>query len=112
MASPTDAQACRLSQHGPRNGLGEGDFEALASFIEMSNAVAALVERVGNLSCVLDEVKGDIKGNLVDPKEFEELSRRVDWLERKMLYAIGAVGALNLILYIVASRLVHVSWGL
>jgi hypothetical protein len=88
------------------------DLEELASFIEMSNAVAALVERVGNLSCVLDEVKGDIKGNLVDPKEFDQLCRRVDWLERKMLYAIGAVGALNVILYIVASRLVHVSWGL
>jgi hypothetical protein len=95
-----------------RLGLRDSDFEELASFVEMSNAVAALVERVGNLSCVLDEVKGDIKGNLVDPKAFDDLTRRVNWLERKMLYAIGAVGVLNVVLYIVGSRMVSVHWGL
>jgi hypothetical protein len=109
---PTDGAAHENPAVSTRLGLRDSDFEELASFVEMSNAVAALVERVGNLSCVLDEVKGDIKGNLVDPKAFDDLSRRVDWLERKMLYAIGAVGALNLILYVVASRLVHLSWGL
>ena len=110
MASPTERVSAR-SDGQVNQGLKDGDFERLASFVQMATMVATLVERVENLSCLLDEVKSDVKGNLVDPKAFDELSRRVEWLERKMLYAIGAVGALNLLLYIIASRLVQVNWG-
>lgn len=90
---------------------GDDTHAQLDSLLAVSRAVAMLIERVENLSCLLDEVKGDLKGHSVDPKAFEGLVRRVEWLERKMLYAIGAIGALNIVLYVVATRLIDVSWG-
>ena len=93
-----DSEALRLK---------DDDLERLASFVGMGISVAALVERVENLSKTLDEVKRDIKGNLVDPADFAALCRRVDWVERKMLIALGALGVLNVVLYMVGSGVLH-----